>query len=194
MVDLLRQLQPAKALGAEILVHMHREGDSPEVDYPNAIAWALRSDRPWILSMEDDIWLSPGFEDSAIEALTHADRSPAGAITLFTRHKEDPAMLAEGRRYGWRAAASHLMNQAIAMRRSVLEGFPDWAPTWYLKNPGHVLAQDMMLAGWLSLRKVKLMKHVPSLVQHRLGRTTAVRSRAQNRRSETYRLAFGDSP
>jgi GR25 family glycosyltransferase involved in LPS biosynthesis len=192
--ELLAQLVPLQALGAQMVVHMHVEGTGSKEDFPATMQMAFDRGKPWILALEDDITLSPGFETSALAAIAHAESVGAGAITMFTRSKNDLAMLTEGRRYAWQPPRSLMMLQAIAVQRPVMEGFAQWAPSWFAANPKKTrIPNDVLLAGWLHHRKAKLLRHVPSLVQHRRG-PSSVGGRSSSRRSQTYELAFGDSP
>lgn len=189
----VEQLMPALERGARLVVREHRRGDAPRVDYPRAVTLGLSLNTPWLLTLEDDVWLAPDFADKALAAINEGARNGANAVSMFSRHGEDLEMLKRGQTWRSQSPKSFIMMQAIAVARPYLEGLPEWAPSWYEERPGTVHAADILLAHWLSKQKAKLHVHVPSLVQHRRSRST-LGGRAAARQSESFRKVYGEVP
>lgn len=180
--------------GADVLVREHENGTTAKVDFPMLIGNALATGRKWILQLEDDVWPAANFGSLALEAIAESERRSVPAITLFSRSKEDVAMMARRERYRTQAPSAFCMMQAVAIRRDVMDGFPVWAPSWYDEHSEQYHAADLLLGAWLSRQKAKMLVHVPSLVQHRRGKSTLPGGRAEVRQSETYTMAFGNVP
>jgi hypothetical protein len=180
--------------GAEIVVREHEGGASPREDLPRLMDLAVVKTRRWILVLEDDVWPASSFGTMALEAIEEADRRGARAITLFSRAKEDVAMLNRKERFRQQAPSAFCMMQAVAVLCEAMQGFAAWAPSWYERHPEHCHAADLLLGAWLSRQKAKMLVHVPSLVQHRSGPSTLPGGRAKVRQSDTYTMAFGNVP
>lgn len=179
--------------GAEIVTREHEPDTPPRVDFPAVIDRALETRRPWILQLEDDVVLAPDFGRLALPAVAEADARRADAVSLFSRSRRDVEMFHRGERWRTQAPSSFCMMQAVFLRASAMVGFSAWTPRWYGANPEHVHAADLLLGAWLSERRSRMLVHVPSLVQHRRVPSTLPNHRG-DRRSETFRLAFGEAP
>lgn len=181
---------------AVLLWRTHVAGTSPRIDFPEAVATALRAaelrQRMWIMQVEDDAWPAPDFGRLAAAALEHVDGLGVEALSLFSRSSRDLALLAAGERWRYQAPSSFCMMQAVAVRADVLTGLPDWAPSWYTAHPEHIHAADLLLGAWLSQQQTRMLVHIPSLVQHRAVRSTLAGHRGA-RQSCTYRAAFGEA-
>lgn len=192
--ELKNQLGPVMNAGAKVVTREHIPGDPPRVDFPAVLNQAfMGSSANWIMCMDDDIWLCPNFAARCLDALTYVEGAAANAVTFFTRSKRDLEMMAEGTQWRWQPGSAFSMTQCVAVRRSLLEGFPAWAPSWYAAHPQHIHATDLILGSWLKAHGQRMLVHVPSLVQHRWTRST-LPSRASARQSESYRAAFGEVP
>jgi hypothetical protein len=174
--------------GAEVLVTTHVSGEPARVTFPRALATAADRMRPWVLQFEDDVHLAPTFGAEALDGLNQCD-----ALTLFTRSKEDLAAMDRGERVRRVSPASFSMSQAFFLRRDFAAGVEAYAPGWYAAHPQHNRAADLLLAGYLSSRKARVLARVPSLVQHRRGPSTLPGHHGA-RQSESYRLTFGEVP
>jgi hypothetical protein len=194
LVELVEELR-RHCEGAAFVLREHVEGDPPSVDFPAVINEALKTDRPWVLQVEDDAWPCPAFGYLAAQYLATAEAYGIQAVQFFSRHKQDLGLYRSGVHGSWRKQppAQLCMIQAVAVRSYALSGFPEWAPQWYAEHPQHVHAADTLLGAWLSRKKARVMVTVPSLVQHRAVPST-LPHRGGARQSETYRLAFGEPP
>lgn len=193
MFELLKMSVERECPGAVLTTHCHPEHGDPRDDFPTLMNRAAWSSREWILQLEDDVWLAPGFGTAALDALAHVADSGAAAATLFSRSKRDLEMLRSGQRWRRQAPSSFCMMQAIFVRAKVMRGFAEWAPSWYAAHPEHRHAADLLFGAWLSRNGLTMLAHVPSLVQHRAVPSTIPGHRGA-RQSETYRIVFGDVP
>lgn len=178
---------------ADVVVRRHVPGTSPRMDLPSLVDCALAADRPWLLLLEDDVWLCPEFGRRAIDALARAAELGADALSLFSRLRHDLTLLDRGESFRRQAPSGFCMMQAVFITADVMAGFCDWAPEWYEAHPCHQHAADLLLGAWLSRQRASLFVHVPSLVQHRAVPSTLPNHRGI-RQSETYRRAFGPVP
>lgn len=190
----LREQLAAECQGATIVAHVHVPGTPARVDFPAVLESARRDGRPWILQMEDDAYLAPAFGSLSLAALREAEHADLCAGTLFSRSKADAEAYRTGA-VGWKKITPSVfsMSQAFFVRADLVEGFQEWAPSWYAAHPEHNRAADLLFGAWLSLRRAQVGRHVPSLVQHRRLASTLPNHRGA-RRSETFTLAFGDAP
>lgn len=189
--ELLRQVE-AECQGATVVVHRHPPGGDARADFPALIRASLATDQEWLLQLEDDVVLAPGFCESALDALRHGAHHGVCAVSLFSRSKRDMDLLSAGKRWRSQSPSSFCMMQGIFLRSASLDGFADWAPSWYASHPEHTgRAADLLLGAWLSKRRSRMLVHVPSLVQHRNVPSTIPGHRGE-RASPTYRHAFGD--
>jgi hypothetical protein len=186
VADLGRQCVDAKCA-----VHEHPDGVDPRRDLPALVhkMLAVAGGRPWALLMEDDVALAPQFGDLVPEALE--DAAPFDAVTFFSRSTKDMRALERGERWRRFGPASFCMMQAVAVRRDLLVGFYEWAPSWYAAHPEHTHAADLLLGAWLSSKRARMAAHVPSLVQHRPVPSTLPGHRGV-RQSATYTAVFGE--
>jgi hypothetical protein len=178
----------AECPGAHVLIYPHAAGDPVRVDFPRVIAAAARVGRPWILQLEDDVELCPGFGRSALEAgLDQAD-----CLTLFTRSKEDLKALERGALLRKIGPSSFSMSQAFFLRAAVAgAGIEACADEWYGLHPEHNRGADLLLGYFLSKLGARVLVRIPSLVQHRLLPSTLPNHRGA-RQSDSYRRAFGE--
>lgn len=177
--------------GAPVAMRIHRPGDPARVDFPTVLDEAARFERQWVLQCEDDIRLAPGFGRSMLYALSYAETVGVGCVTFFSRSKKDLEALGRGETFRGQAPAAFSMSQCFAVQSHMLSGFSDWAPSWYADHPEHNRAADLLFGAWLSRQGVRMLVHVPSLVQHRPGPSTLPKHHGA-RQSETYRRVFGE--
>jgi hypothetical protein len=194
MFELLKENIERECSGAVLTTHCHPDQGDPRDDFPALMDRAAWSSREWILQLEDDVWLAPGFGVSALSALAHVAESGAAAATLFSRSRRDIEMLRAGQRWRRQAPSSFCMMQAVFVRSRVMRGFAEWAPSWYAAHPEHRgRAADLLFGAWISRNRLTMLAHVPSLVQHRAVPST-IPGHHGARQSETYRMVFGDVP
>lgn len=115
-----------------------------------------------VVQMEEDIWLTQNFKEK-IESVIK--EHPNEVIQFFSMRQADIDI---GSRY--EPGRTFMMNQCFYLpagySKEILEYFPRW--------PGlgiYVSANDIMIADFLKERKEKYFLHVPSLVDHRIGRS-----------------------
>lgn len=180
--------------GVDAVIHTHEPGTAPSVDFPALVTAALENGREWVMFVEDDAWPAPSFGTAAIGAIKHADAASAQAVSMFSRSKRDLEIVAaEPNGFRWQAPSSFCGSLCVAVRAGTLVGMPAWAPSWYLDHPEHEHASDLLLGAWLSKRKARMLVRVPSLVQHRRGKST-LQNHNGARQSATFTAAFGEVP
>jgi len=172
--------------GAVLLICAHEEGTPARVDFPRALADAAKVGRPWVLQLEDDVVLCPGFGTRALNVPDGAD-----VVTLFSRARRDLEMLRNGYAHRSLAPSSFSMSQGFIIRSELAAGVEAYAPGWYARHPQHNRAADLLLGGYLSSKGAKVYVRLPSLVQHRPGPSTLPGHRGA-RQSESYRHTFGE--
>jgi hypothetical protein len=178
----------AECPGALLLLGPHANGEPARVDFPRVLTAAGRVGRRWILQLEDDVELCPGFGKRALEAgLDQAD-----CVTLFSRSEADLEALARGERLRRIGPSSFSMSQAFFLRAELPAlGIEDRAVEWYARHPEHNRGADLFLGHFLSSLGARVFVRIPSLVQHRLLPSTLPNHRG-TRQSESYRVAFGE--
>ena len=173
--------------GAFRVVYVHRPGEPARVTFPRALAVAAATGRPWVLQLEDDVHLAPPFGDAALATgLDECD-----VLTLFSRSRRDIDAMRTGRTTRRLNPSGFSMSQAFFIRRELAADVEAYAPGWYERHPQHNRAADLLLAGFLSDRKARVLVRVPSLVQHRRGPSTLPGHHGA-RQSESYRQVFGE--
>lgn len=189
MVEDLRKSLRHHCPGALLHLHVHRAGELARVTFPEALAHGAKLGRPWVLQLEDDVHLAPIFGEAALAVgLDDCD-----VLTLFTRSRRDMEALRNGHATRRINPSGFSMSQAFFIRRELAAEVESYAPGWYERHPQHNRAADLLLAGFLSAKKARVLVRVPSLVQHRLGPSTLPGHHGA-RQSESYRLIFGEVP
>lgn len=137
--------------------------------------------------MEDDILLTQHFEEKARAAI--ADK-PDNLIQFFSMRKAD---LTVGSR--WEPGRSYLMNQCHYVPPGMAAPMAD-----YMADRVHARARerggsDSLMRDYLASNKLVYWVHVPSLVDHRVGKSAINPKRAStNRQSFTFRDPIPDKP
>lgn len=186
-LDQLMGRVAAECPGALVLVAPHAAGEPARVDFPRVLAAAARVGRPWILQLEDDVELCPGFGQRALKAgLDRAD-----CVTLFSRSAADLDALRRGETLRKISPSAFSMSQAFFLRAEVVAGIEGCAVQWYAHHPEHNRGADLLLGHLLSSLNARVLVRIPSLVQHRRLPTTLPNHRGA-RQSESYRAAFGE--
>lgn len=172
--------------GAVLLICPHVDGTPARVDFPRALTDASRMGRSWVLQLEDDVVLCPGFGTLALNIPDGAD-----VVTLFSRSKRDLEMLRSGYQHRTLTPSRFSMSQGFLIRSELAAGVEPYAPGWYARNPKHNRAADLLLGAFLSSKGAKTYVRLPSLVQHRPGPST-LPGHFGARQSESYRHTFGE--
>ncbi len=190
MVEQLVAQLAEQCPGANVVIQTHTPGEPARMTFPRALAHAATYlDRRWVLQLEDDVVLAPTF---GMEALA-AGLDDADVLTLFSRSRRDLSDMAEGKLTRRLNPSGFSMSQAFLIRRELARDVHIFAPDWYADHPQHNRAADLLLAGYLSAKRARVLVRIPSLVQHRLGPSTLPGHHGA-RQSESYRQAFGEVP
>lgn len=126
--------------------------------------------------MEEDVILTTGFLEKLEAAV--AER-PAALIQFFSRRVKDRTA---GSRWERKRFTN---NQCFYLPAGYSRLIRDYASTW----PRHDTCPDgydILMDDWLHLRREPHWIHVPSLVDHREGRSMISRIRSTKRRSLTF--------
>lgn len=175
--------------GSEFILHVHEPGTLPRVDFPAAMGKAFGAGHEWILQLEDDVSLCPNFGRHLSESLPWI-RDNVDCATFFSRSRKDLDAMKRGERWRRIAPKAFSMSQCFIVRSSLLDGFNEWYPEWYSDNPQHERAADLLFGAWLSIKGARVAVHIPSLVQHKLGRST-IPGHYGARQSQSFEQAFG---
>lgn len=131
-----------------------------------------------LVQLEDDIRLTVDFEAKARAVIRRHQFAP---IQFFSMRKAD---LTIGSR--WEPGRSFMMNQCCYMPPGMPAALVRFYDTWGRKAE-HPTAYDMMMADFMASRRIRYFLHVPSLVDHRPGKSAINPRRATNRQSLTFR-------
>lgn len=144
---------------------------------------AERHRAAWWVYMEDDVALAPDF--GALPDLLDRTDEAVGAVTCFWSVDLD-----DGRK---RIPARRLsMSQCIAFRTSLpWDTFTEFSRQWYLDNPRHHHASDLLLGAFVAAQKLAVEIITPSLVQHRPLKST-LGPRSKHRQSPSYTRTWGE--
>jgi hypothetical protein len=183
LATLLRRL---KAFAwADVRVSQHLDS---RLDTARAIALAdVASRADWFLYLQDDVELSPRF-DEVPRIIAEASRisqrgKRIGAVSFF-RQADD---LGDGLTVI--PAAKFCMAQCLALRGCDPRAFAMFAQGWYANHPEHKSAVDYLLAAWTAYQGELIAIYSPSLVQH-LPLPSTLGSRSRFRQSKSYSRAL----
>lgn len=137
-------------------------------------ALATAGDGPCV-HMEEDIYLTQDFLPVLEERIKER---PQEVIQFFSMRKED---LTVGSRYD----SNFCMNQCFYLpagySKLLLEYYPKWP-----RREEHPTGYDYMLNDFLKGRKEKYWISIPSLVEHREGKSLISSRRSSKRQSKTF--------
>lgn len=137
-------------------------------------AWKMAGEDP-VLMMEDDIILTVGFNERVEEEI---QKRPNEIIQFFSMRSDD---LTKGSRYDRKFA----MNQCYYLPKGYASLLLEYASNWSRRYEAGAY-YDIMMDEFLRGRKEKYWIHVPSLVQHRDGKSMIHQSRSSKRQSKTF--------
>tara|TARA_R110000744_G_scaffold21783_2_gene56149 strand:+ start:1853 stop:2473 length:621 start_codon:yes stop_codon:yes gene_type:complete len=131
-----------------------------------------------VVNLEDDIWITQGFEKKAEKAIS---KKPEILIQFFSMRKLDKTI---GSRYD--AGRSYLMGQCTYFPARMSKGILAFSKKYdRIDHKSHPL--DSMIAEYLSKTKQKYWIHCPNLVDHKIGKSMIDPRRAStNRQSFTF--------
>lgn len=135
----------------------------------------MAGDDPVVL-MEEDVLLTVGFLDKLHAAV--AER-PQDLIQFFSMRSLD---LTSGSRWD----RAFMMNQCHYQPAGTCTEMLAFAKTWdgWAANPH---GYDTMMQAWMRATKRRYWIHVPSLVDHRVGKSMLDKRRSSRRQSLTFR-------
>jgi len=142
--------------------------------FVEACRWA---DEGPALHMEEDVILTKGFVAKANAAI---GARPGQAIQFFSMRAAD---LAVGSRE--EPGRTFLMGQCFYLPAGISAAMAKYAGGW----PGrekHPTGLDTMVADYLKAFGLRYWIHVPSLVQHRAGKSAIDPRRSSSRQSKTF--------
>jgi hypothetical protein len=139
-------------------------------------AMTLAGEEPCV-HMEDDIYLTENFEVKLEKAISER---PEEVIQFFSMRGAD---LTIGSRYD--SGRTFMMNQCFYLPAGYSIKIRDYYPKWPQKDI-HKTGYDILIADFLKERKEKYYIYVPSLVQHRRGKSIINPKRPTFRQSITF--------
>jgi len=120
--------------------------------------------RPWLLYFEDDAQLGPEFGDRVLPILDAAD-DDCGAVSFFSDNQRDlKRMLQKTQLY--ESGYPFVHAQGLAIKREVAAAWGKMMVSWWDRSK-EKKAPDMALGDCCRDLGLKIMVHLPSLVQHR---------------------------
>jgi len=130
-----------------------------------------------VVIMEEDIWLTNNFKDK-IEVVISDHQNEV--VQFFSMRKDDVEI---GSRY--EPGRTFMMNQCTyfpsGYAKEILEYYKRWPD-----RDKYVSACDILIADFLKERKEKYFLHVPSLVNHRVGKSIINPRRPTNRQAKVF--------
>jgi len=172
---------------ADVRISTHVDS---RLDTARAVALAsVYSRLDWFLYLQDDVELSPRF-DEVPRIIGEASRisqrgKRIGAVSFF-RQADD---LGDG--LSIIPAAKFCMAQCMALRGAEPLAFASFARGWYAQHPQHKSAVDYLLAAWTAHQGELIAIYSPSLVQH-LPLPSTLGSRSRFRQSKSYPRALAN--
>lgn len=139
-------------------------------------ALRMAGDDP-VIHLEDDIILTKNFKRKAMQAISE---NPNSLVQFFSMRKAD---LTEGSRID--LGSKFLMAQCFYAPAFMSRGIHAYAATWG-KRKTHATGLDTMVADFLRDNKMKYFLYVPSLVDHRVGKSAIDPRRSSRRQSLTF--------
>ncbi|MDD3051954.1 MAG: hypothetical protein PHR06_12540 [Candidatus Cloacimonetes bacterium] len=130
-----------------------------------------------VVLMEEDIWLTKNFKEKAEIVI---EEHPEEIIQFFSMRQAD---IDVGSRY--EPGRTFMMNQCTYLPAGYSKELLDYFPLWDNKV-NHVSANDIFIADFLKERKEKYFLYVPSLVDHREGKSLINPRRPTKRQAKVF--------
>ena len=135
------------------------------------------------LHMEKDIYITKNFKEKVEVAIV---KRPNEAIQFFSMRSADKTI---GSRYDY--GRTFMVNQCFYLPAGYSKMISDFYPEWPKKEI-HKTGYDILIADFLKSRKEKYFISVPSLVQHRVGKSLINPKRSAFRQSLTFKEGIYD--
>ncbi len=127
--------------------------------------------------MEDDIYLTKNFKEKAENVIEeHSDE----VIQFFSMRQAD---IDKGSRY--EPGRTFMMNQCFYLPAGYSKAILEYYPKWHQKEI-HPTGYDILIADFLKERKEKYFLSVPSLVDHRKGKSLINPKRSNARQAKVF--------
>lgn len=141
-------------------------------------ALEMAGDDPAIF-MEDDAILTKDFVNKIEYQIM---MRPKHVINFFSRRKADET---EGSRYI--AGGNYSSNVCFYVPEGFAAALLRYSKLWIRENiEEHPTGMDFLVKDFLAKNRMKYFNHVPSLVQHRVGKSSISTRRARERISKTF--------
>jgi len=166
-------------------------GEAPRDNFRRVLRLGAASGREWLLHLEDDAYLAPDF---AAKALALIGRGTANLWTFYSARKEDGEALAAGKECRRVTPGAFANTQAVAFPCCLIPHLLAYLPEWEAKHPEHRSAVDYFLGAFCRRERLLIQASVPSLVQHRAGKSLLGHRARFGRVSRTFAAAYGEVP
>ena len=164
--DLLTALaKQCPGIQVRILPQYHRPPNIAKHAFKILTAGLRDFTRPWVVYLEEDVKLSSDFGKHLPATLDVVD-DDVGAVSFFSMNPEDIEHIRNGVHF-YNSDRPFIFAQCIALRREVAEAWGRHLIPWQERAPKNKYALDMALGDCCDEMGVRLLVHLPSLVQHR---------------------------
>ena len=156
-------------------------GKFKNTSYRNAQqAWKMAGDDSCV-QLEDDILLCDDFVKKCINAI---NERPNDVIQFFSMRKKD---LTEGSRY--ENGSNFLMHQCYYLPKGMAKKIYEYSIEFeeQCKQDEHISPNDLVTRYYFQKNKIKYWVHVPSLVDHRVAKSSIDPRRSSKRQSLTFK-------
>lgn len=137
--------------------------------------WTVGKDAA--VHMEEDIWITENFRDK-VESVVDGHRNEV--IQFFSMRQADIDI---GSRY--EPGRTFMMNQCFYLPTGYSKEILEYYPNWKQKEI-HPTGYDILIADFLKDRKEKYFLSVPSLVDHRKGKSLINPKRSNARQAKVF--------
>jgi hypothetical protein len=155
-------------------------GKFKNTSYRNAQqAWKMAGDNACV-QLEDDILLCDDFVKKCINAI---NERPNDVIQFFSMRKKD---LIEGSRY--ENGSNFLMHQCYYLPKGMAKKIYEYSIEFEneCEQDEHISPNDLVTRYYFKKNKIKYWLHVPSLVDHRIAKSSIDPRRSSKRQSLTF--------
>jgi hypothetical protein len=182
-------LQQCQDHGLQIDVAWGSLAEKPRQNWRRALDLAYKVERPWILQLEDDVYLGPDF---AQKVLDYLGRNIANLWSFYDATTEG---LAAWRNGPTQRRTTMLSNcQAVAFHRDLVQPMLAYLPAWEERHPTFHSAVDIFLREFCAHERLIVRYSAPSLVQHRQTKSLLGPRASRGRISPSFLACYGPVP